>query len=394
MENKVLVDLDTFRIETRSWLEANCPEGMRKPVTSFEEVFMGGRKPHYISEDQKIWFELMRDKGWTAPTWPVEYGGGGLSNPEAKVLKEEMERLNCRAPLFSFGLMMLGPALLHFGTEEQKKRYLTEITRGEVWWCQGYSEPGAGSDLASLQARADDKGDHYLVNGQKVWTSYADKADMIFCLVRTDPNATKHTGISFLLIDMKVPGVSTRPIKLISGKSPFCETFFDSVKVPKENIVGAENHGWTIAKYLLTHERTGIGEITKSRPLYKKAIEMHGLEKGPLPDPVNRIALARWVIDEQAMRWTLDRSADEADAGSEPGAKSSFYKYYSSELNKRKYELLLSLGGHKAVEWGDTYLDGKLARDMCRTKGNSIEGGTSEIQLNIISKHILRLPNK
>ncbi len=386
--------LETFRKETRQWLEDHCPQSMRIPVSSFEETFMGGRNPEFTSEDQRIWFERMRDRGWTAPDWPQVYGGGGLNQQEYRVLKEEMSLINCRAPLWSFGLMMLGPALLQFGTEKQKKKYLTEIARGEVWWCQGYSEPGAGSDLANLQTRAVDKGDHYEVTGQKVWTSYADKADMIFCLVRTDPNASKHTGISFLLIDMTSKGVSTQPIKLISGKSPFCETFFDRVRVSKENIVGAENYGWTIAKYLLTHERSGIGVVAKSIPLYEKALAFNGLKKGPLPDPVLRAEIARWSIDEEAMKLTLERSSDESKEGKEPGAKSSFFKYYSSELNKRKYELLLSCGGHDALVWGNRYEEGKLARDMCRTKGNSIEGGTSEIQLNIISKHILRLPNK
>lgn len=388
-------DLKTFQAETRAWLEANCPESMRTPVASELEIYGGGRKATFESEDQKVWFERMRDKGWTAPTWPKEYGGGGLNKHEAKILKEEMAKLNCRPALWSFGLMMLGPALLKFGNEAQKLEHVTKICRGEIWWCQGYSEPGAGSDLASLQTSALDNGDHYVVNGQKVWTSYADRADMIFCLVRTDPEAPKHTGISFLLIDMDQDGVSTRPIKLISGKSAFCETFFDNATAPKENLVGTLNAGWTIAKYLLTHERSMIGGTGKTpRPIQEIAVESLGLEHDKLADPVLRAEVARLMIDTHAMQWTIERATDEAKAGQPPGAKSSFFKYYGTELNKRRYELLLSLGGYDGLKWGDEYKDGKLARDMCRTKANSIEGGTSEVQLNIISKRILGLPGK
>lgn len=394
METTTQQDLEVFRAETRSWLEANCPESIRQTPKSLEDVFWGGRNPTYKSEDQKLWFERMRDKGWTTPMWPKEYGGGGLSKQQNKILLEEMTRLNCQTPLFSFGISMLGPALLKFGNEAQKKEHLTAISRGEVWWCQGYSEPGAGSDLAGLQTRAEDMGNHYLVNGQKVWTSYAENADMIFCLVRTNPDAKKHTGISFLLIDMESEGVSTRPIKLISGKSVFCETFFDNVKVPKENLVGELNAGWNIAKYLLTHERSmigGIGDVRNEKPLFQLAIDAVGLDNGKLDDPVLRADIARWMIDQEGLMWTIERTTDEAKAGQPIGAKSSFFKYYYTEQNKLKYELLMALNGSEAMAWGDVYDEGKLARDFCRTKGNSIEGGTSEIQLNIISKHILGL---
>ncbi|MEZ5043206.1 MAG: acyl-CoA dehydrogenase family protein [Saprospiraceae bacterium] len=389
-------NLDLFREQTHTWLEANCPQSMREPVKNgFEDIFGGGRNAVFKSEDQRIWFELMRDKGWTAPTWPKAYGGGGLSNAEAKVLAEEMAKLGCRAPLWSFGLMMLGPAILYFGTEEQKQKYIREICRGEIWWCQGYSEPGAGSDLASLQTSAQDMGDHYLVNGQKVWTSYADKADMIFCLVRTNPEASKHMGVSFLLIDMASEGVSVRPIKLISGKSPFCETFFDNVKVPKENIVGRVNEGWTIAKNLLTHERSTVGNIFGSfAPLDAFAIEAVGLDNGKLADPVLRTEVARLMINAYGLKYAIDQTIDETKAGHQPGAKSSFFKYYGTELNKDRYELMLALKGFEGLTWGETYDEGKLARDMCRTKGNSIEGGTTEVQLNIIAKHVLGLPTK
>jgi acyl-CoA dehydrogenase len=218
---------DDFRQEVRAWLEANCPPAMRQPVTGEEDIVWGGRKAK-LSPDQKAWLDAMASRGWTVPDWPSEYGGGGLSPEQTKTLRQEMARLGCRNPLQSFGISMLGPALLKYGNEAQKKRFLPEIARGEIRWCQGYSEPNAGSDLAGLQTSAEDKGDHYLVNGQKVWTSYADKADWIFCLVRTD-KTTKQGGISFLLFDMASPGVSTKPILLISGSSPFCETFFDNV---------------------------------------------------------------------------------------------------------------------------------------------------------------------
>ncbi len=390
------MSITQFRTETRAWLEANCPKSMQKPVKKFTDLYWGGSKPYFDSEDQKIWFERMYERGWTVPHWPKVYGGGGLNKEEAKVLKQEMKALNCRPPLYSFGISMLGPALLHFGSEDQKLQYLPDITAGKIWWCQGYSEPGAGSDLAGLQTRAEDKGDHYLINGQKVWTSYADKADWIFCLVRTNTEGRKHAGISFLLIDMHTPGVSTRPIKLISGASPFCETFFDNVKVPKTNIVGEENGGWAIAKYLLTHERemiAGIGEPAEV-PLHQNAIDTIGLSNGMLADTILRPEIARWSMNNEIFKMTIARMLDEAKQGQSLGAKSSFLKYYGTELNKEKLELKLAATGQTGLVWeGEAYDDGHLPKYFCRTKGNSIEGGTSEIQLNIVSKHILRLPS-
>jgi len=390
--------LTEYRMELRSWLEANCPESMRQPMKSYKDMYWGGKNPEFTSEDQKVWFERMNERGLTVPHWPKEYGGGGLSKIENKILKEEMGRLGCRPPLYSFGISMLGPALLKFGNEGQKQHFLPEITGGKVWWCQGYSEPNAGSDLAGLQTSAEDKGDHYLVNGQKVWTSFADKADWIFCLVRTDPEAPKHSGISFLLIDMSLPGVSVQPIKLISGNSPFCETFFDNVKVPKENLVGKENAGWTIAKYLLTHEREmigGVGDTEQKVPLHKTAIERVGLENGVLADSILRPDVARWSMDNAIFKMTIGRTMDEVKSGQSLGANSSFFKYYATELNKAKLELEMSLAGKAGLVWeGEASDEGRLPRYFCRTKANSIEGGTSEVQLNIISKRILGLPSK
>ena len=229
-------DTEKFRSETRAWLEANCPPAMRRPMTSDGDTFWGGRDTRFSSEPQRVWFERMRDKGWTVPHWPKEYGGGGLDGEQAKIVRQEMAAIGARAPLVSFGISMLGPALLHYGTDAQKKEHLPRIAAGLIRWCQGYSEPNSGSDLASLQTRAESDGDDFVITGQKIWTSYANYADWIFCLVRTDGSAKKHDGISFILFDMASKGVTTKPILLISGASPFCETFFDGVRVPKSQV--------------------------------------------------------------------------------------------------------------------------------------------------------------
>ena len=387
-------DLDTFRADARAWLEVNCPAEMREPMKGDKDACWGGRNFEFKSEAQKLWLERMVAQGWTVPTWPKEYGGAGLSRKEEIVLIQEMRRINARLPLMSFGIWMLGPALLHFGTDAQKAEHLPPIARGEIRWCQGYSEPGAGSDLASLKTKAEDKGDHYIVNGQKVWTSYADQADWIFCLVRTDNTGKKHHGISFVLFDMETPGVEARPIKLISGRSPFCETFLSDVKVLKKNLVGEEHKGWSIAKYLLTHEREMIGnQEGVTRPLHEIAAASIGLQDGKLADPMLRAKVAEAEIDEWAFNLTMKRKLAEAKAGVSLGADSSMLKYYGTELNKRKHELMMDASGHEGLEWeSERSNDGKMARSWLRTKGNSIEGGTSEVQLNIISKHILQLP--
>jgi len=391
-------DLEQFRQETRAWLDENCPQSMRAPVKDLlEGIYPGGRDPVIKEPDQKLWCDRMASKGWTVPHWPTEYGGGGLSKDECKVLAEEMRRISARPALSSFGISMLGPALLQFGSEEQKQEHLPKIVRGEIRWCQGYSEPGAGSDLANLQTKAEDKGDHYIVSGQKIWTSYADKADWIFCLVRTDNSGTKHEGISFVLFDMKTPGVTVRPIKLISGSSPFCETFFDNVKVLKKNLMGEEGKGWTIAKYLLTHERemiSGFGSAS-SKSLGVQASELMGTDgDGRLSNSVLRQNIAQYELDTYCFGATMSRVGDEAKAGKGLGAASSIFKYYGTELNKRRNELNIAANGESALGWeGGIYNDGKLSRDWLRSKGNSIEGGTSEVQLNIISKRVLGLPD-
>ncbi len=384
-----MTDLEQFRAETRNWLEANCPPEMRAPPGGDGDTCWGGRNFEFQSDAQKIWLERCKEKRWTVPEWPIAYGGAGLSPPEAKILREEMAKLGCRPPLQSFGIWMLGPALLKFGTEEQKVHYLGQIARGEIRWCQGYSEPGSGSDLVSMQTFGEDKGDHWVVNGSKIWTSYADKADWIFCLVRTD-KADKYQGISFLLFDMETPGVSTKPIKLISGSSPFCETFFDNVKVPKAQLVGELNRGWDVAKYLLGHEREMISNMggdggTGSIGAAFKDVLDH--------EPILRAQMALFDVDNLAFKAHSERFMDEWKTGKAHPAYSNLMKYVGTELNKKRHELVMAAGGSAALEWeSDASRGGKFARDWLRTKGNSIEGGTSEVMLNVVAKRILDLP--
>ncbi len=389
-------DLAEFRTHVRAWLAENCPPAMRVPPADERDTCWGGRNWVFKNDDQRLWLERMADRGWTAPTWPKEYGGGGLTPEEAKILQAEMAAIDARSPLDSFGLWMIGPALLEFGSEALKQQHIPPIIRGEIRWCQGYSEPNSGSDLASLQTSAVDCGDHYIVNGQKVWTSYADKADWMFCLVRTDPDTGKHGGISLVLFDMQTPGVSTRPIRLISGSSPFCETFLDDVRVEKDQIVGAPNQGWPIAKYLLTHERSSIGSFlmtgARGRPLGEAAVDLVGLADGRLAEPTLRNDVADFEIDAAAFKATCERINDEINSTHGTGDTSAMIKLYGTELNKRRNELLVALGGSDALLWGDPLEDGNdAARHWLRSKGNSIEGGTSEIQLNIIAKRILGL---
>ncbi len=393
-------DLETFRSETKAWLEANCPAEMREPARDEADIYWGGRKATFSSDAQKQWFEVCRDKGYTVPAWPTEYGGAGLAPAEAKVLRQEMAAIGARPPLSSFGIWMLGPALLKFGTEEQKKHFLTQIARGEIRWCQGYSEPGSGSDLVSMQTFGEDKGDSWTVNGQKIWTSYADHADWIFCLVRTNKD-DKYQGITFMLFDMESKGVSTKPILLISGSSPFCETFFDDVSVPKsygENIpgyVGEINRGWDVAKYLLGHEREmisgmGGGEHTAA---IGAAMNRHSAKTGDELDPMLRGDLAMFDVDALAFTAMSEKFMDEMKAGKGHPAQPNMMKYVGTELNKRRHELMMTTSGSRSLEWeSEETSGGKPSKNWLRTKANSIEGGTSEVMLNVISKRILDLP--
>jgi len=396
-----MTDLQLFREETKNWLENNCPAEMRKPG----DVTWGGRNAKFSHPDQKIWLERMGEKGWTCPTWPSKYGGGGLSKEENKVLQEEMFAIGARMPIASFGIWMLGPALLEFASEEQKLEHLPGIIKGEYWWCQGYSEPGSGSDLASLSTKAVIDDDHYVVNGQKVWTTNADQADKIFCLVRTGPQEPKHNGISFLLIDMDQPGVTTKPITLISGKSPFCETFFDDAIAPTKDLIGGLNKGWTVAKRLLEHERTMISSMglggggeggKKMSGLAEMSRKYVGFNKNnQIADSSLRMKVARHDLNSRAFGLTMKRIGEETKLGA-PSAASSMGKYFGSENNKLRYELMLEAMGVKGIGWeGDSFSMEELAitRDWLRTKANSIEGGTSEVQLNVISKRVLGLPD-
>ncbi|MBP78787.1 MAG: acyl-CoA dehydrogenase [Deltaproteobacteria bacterium] len=402
-----MVQLSAFRTEVRSWLETNCPKSMRLPAVQ-DEVVWGGRNFQFKNPDSKIWLERMADKGWTCPTWPEEFGGGGLSKEESIVLSQELSSINARPALTSFGISMLGPVLLESASYEQKLEHIPKIVRGEIRWCQGYSEPGSGSDLASLATRALVDGDDYLINGSKVWTSYADKADWIFCLVRTDVECPKHAGISFILFDMETSGVSTKPIQLISGSSPFCETFFDDVRVPAKNLVGGVNNGWAIAKRLLQHERTmisgfGLADSLNSDPDHASIMDkvedaaMHYRgDSGRLSDPVLRDEIAQFKIDSEAFALTSQRSLEESKKGQGPTATSSMLKNYGCELNKRRYELLLQALGSCALGWegsGFKSEELKVTREWLRSKANSIEGGTSEVQLNVIAKRVLGLPD-
>ncbi|MEM6707834.1 MAG: acyl-CoA dehydrogenase family protein [Pseudomonadota bacterium] len=397
-----MADLDSFRQDTRAWLDANCPASMRTPMPE-DEVVWGGRGQTFKNPESKLWLERMAERGWTCPTWPTEYGGGGLTADENKVLQQELARIKARPAVQSFGIWMLGPALLEFASHEQKLEYLPPITRGEIRWCQGYSEPNYGSDLAGLQTKAEDQGDYFLVNGSKIWTSYADEADWIFCLVRTDPQAPKHQGISFVLFDMASEGVSTAPITLISGSSPFCQTFFDNVRVPKTQLVGELNKGWTIAKRLLQHERQMISGIggnsavgSSARKLSDLAKEYLGEQNQQIADSQARSKVAEHMRNDQAFQLTMARAAEEAKAGISDGNLASMFKYYGTEQNKRKYELMLDVMGTRALGWsGDAFSERELGttRQWLRSKANSIEGGTSEVQLNVIAKRVLGLPD-
>jgi alkylation response protein AidB-like acyl-CoA dehydrogenase len=389
-------ELESFRAETRDWLKENFPPSLK----DFDVVLLGmiGQKP---AGDAKLWTDRMAAKGWGTPTWPKQYGGGGLTAAQARVLTQEMNRIGAKNPIGGMGVMMFGPTLLEYGSEEQKKRHAPGIVSGDVRWCQGYSEPNAGSDLAALRTQAVDKGDHYLVNGQKVWTSGAQYADWCFCLVRTD-NSKKHEGISFLLIDMKSPGIEVRPIRLISGASPFCETFFTDVKVPKENLMGPLNGGWTIGKRLLQFERAGLGSGAGSagrggdvRGVDQIAKDYVGVdEKGRIADADLRARIAQHQMDAKAFGLTVQRAQTEAKSNMGPSATTSIMKNAGSRLQQDRAELLLEIMGHQGLGWeggGFTREETDTTRAWLGGKAVTIYGGTFEIQNNIIAKRILGL---
>jgi alkylation response protein AidB-like acyl-CoA dehydrogenase len=392
-------ELESFREEMRLWIEQNAPASLRGTRKGRFDGYWGGRK-EVPAPDVKRWFDVALERGLTAPSWPKAYGGGGLSDAQARIFDQELARSAVPPPLVGVGLTMIGPTLFDYGTDAQRAEHIPRIVRGEVRWCQGYSEPGAGSDLASLGTKALRDGDHFVVNGQKIWTSFADKSDWIFALVRTDPSAKKQLGITFLLIDMATPGVSTRPIELISGASPFCETFFEDVRVPVANVIGEVNAGWTVAKALLGYERSMIGEAMSGEianaeaDLVARARLALDVASGALPDDAIRLAIARTAMQERCFAYTIERLRQSARAGKVPGSESSILKIVASELKQTRWAEAVRIAGPDALGWegpGFDSADLAATREWLRSRANTIEGGTSEVQLNIIAKHVLGL---
>ena len=384
------MSVEGFRAEARAWLEENCPPGVRA----------GGRAG---ADDHRLWRERLIEKGWSAPTWPTEYGGGGLDNAEYMALIQELRRLQAPVPFGGMGLSLIGPTLLELGTPEQKSRHLPPIVRGEVNWCQGYSEPSSGSDLASLRTRAVDNGDHFVINGQKIWTSGAQVADWMFALVRTDPDAPKHEGISFVLLTMRQPGVTVKPIRLISGSSPFCETFFDNAIARKDDLVGELNKGWTVGKRLLQFERGSMATLVGGAAVREAGPTLEGEAKKYLGEADGRIADAavreRVIlhnINDQAFRLTQRRTVEEAKDGRTPGPATSIFKMYGTELQQDKASLFVEMRGTQGLGWeGDGFDARELgdARAFLAGRAASIYSGSNEIQRNIVAKRVLGLPD-
>lgn len=384
-----LTSPDAFRAGLRAWLAANFPASLNghPRLVGAQDPLLGS------AEDHARWKQTMADAGYGAPCWPAPYGGAGLSHEQADILNEELDRAGAFNPIIGLGLMMLGPTLLEFGNEEQKRRHLPPIARGELQWCQGFSEPGAGSDLASLRLRCEDKGDHWLLNGQKIWTSYAHHADWCFCLVRTD-TSVKHLGISFLLVDMKTPGIEVRPIKLINGISHFCETFFNDVRVPKDALVGEVNHGWSIGKRLLQHERSGLSAQRGAKAKTHDLVELAG-QYLPAEETDLRGRIADHLLQDHAYRLTLERRAAEVEAGQNPTTPLSVLKNIGSDVGQARAELAVELTGLSSLGWdGEPYsaLELELTSHWLHSKCYSIYGGSFEVQNNITARRELGLP--
>ncbi|WP_294077726.1 acyl-CoA dehydrogenase family protein [Sphingomonas sp.] len=385
--------IDRFRAEARDWLAANFPPELKGKDNSMSAV----EGPTQETPAQKAWREAIGAKGWGVPTWPAQYGGGGLSRAEARVLQEEMARIGAWNPIGGMGVMMFGPTLLEYGSEAQKSAHIPAIARGEVRWCQGYSEPNAGSDLANLQTFAEDRGDHYVVNGQKTWTSGGQWADKCFCLVRTD-KSQKQGGITFLLIDMDAPGVEVKPIQMISGMSPFCETFFTDVKVPKENRVGEEGQGWTIGKRLLQHERTNLSgggsAFRMAGPSLAEAAKAYaGVDaEGRIADSDLRARIAKWEMDWRTFQLTAMRVMAESKAVGGVSEVSSILKTVGTKLGQERAELMIEIQGMDGLGWeGEGFTPAQLhgVRAWLFGKATTIYGGSTEIQNNVIAKRIL-----
>jgi alkylation response protein AidB-like acyl-CoA dehydrogenase len=393
------IELDAFRAEARSWLEANFPISLRGRGAAMAEVESGDA----ATGDANLWKQRMAEKGWGAPTWPTRYGGGGLSPAQARVLAQEMGRAGAYNPVaFGMGITMIGPTIMDYGTEEQKAKHLPPIVRGEVRWCVGYSEPGAGSDLASLQTKCEDAGDHWNINGQKIWTSGAQWSDWCGCLVRTDFKAKKHDGISFMLLNMRQPGVETRPIRLISGSSPFCETFFTDARCEKDEMLGPINQGWTVGKRLLQHERasqTGApgGGGARGPGLQDMAKRYVGVdESGRLADLDLRSRLTGLLMAAKAHGLTLARAIAESKGNAGPSNANSVLKNSATSVAQTRSELTLEIMGAQGFGWGDenfTAEETDAVQGWLFGKAMSIYGGSAEVQNNIISKRILGLPD-
>jgi len=384
----------SFAEEAYRWLDSHCPPSLRGRQ---DAVTGGGRKDPLEDPDGRRYFDAMYERGWTVPEWPREYGGAALGPDEHHALRTAMARIGAPAPLRGMGTSMIGPTLLEHGSDDQKSRHLPRIASGEIRWCQGYSEPGAGSDLASLKTRAEDRGDHFVINGSKIWTSGAQLADWIFCLVRTDFEAPKHDGISFLLFSMDQPGVTVRPIRLISGISPFCECFFDDVRAEKADLVGGLNRGWTIAKRLLQHERSSLsGTTPQTRAVPAVAREYVGLSEGRIADPALRRQLIDHEMDARAFLLTHKRAREENTEGGTQTFATSMFKLYRSELTKRRTELIVSMMGTRGIGWeGEPFTPDESfeTRFWLNRKAGTIAGGSSEVQRNIIAKRVLGLPD-
>ena len=391
------MSIENFREDTRAWLDANCPASMRDRPVHFEDAF-----DIYNTDDAKSWLNACAAKGWTAPLWPKAYGGAEMSGEEYRVFQEEMAAIKALPPATGMGLAMIGPTLMEFGTDAQKAEHLPKIVSGEVRWCQGYSEPGSGSDLASLQTKALLEGDEFVINGQKIWTSGADNADWMFALVRTDPNASKHDGISFVLLDMHQPGVTVKPIPLISGSSPFCETFFDNAIALRSNLVGELNKGWTVGKRLLQYERSAAPAPRRKKtiktlnPYAQIAKEYLGEAAGKVADFEAREKITQQVMLEKSMQLTVQRVSAETKSGRAPGATTSIFKLVGSTIAKEGSALKSELRGMAGVGWeGETFSQDELdaTRGWLRDRAVTIYGGTNEVQMNIIAKRVLGLPD-
>ena len=384
--------LTKFTKEVDSWIESHCPHSMRTPMPVSEQVWASSNI-YFPSKDAKVWFDAMVSKGWCTPEWPKEFGGGGLTFDESKILKQRLKFYGCRPAQINFGISMLGPVLLEFGTDEQKHEFLPQISRGEIWWCQGFSEPGAGSDLANISTTATLKGGQYMIEGSKIWTSEANKADWMYCLVRTNKTVKKQAGISFVLLDLNQPNIDIKPIQLLSGQSPFCQVFFDNILAKESHRVAPENDGWKVAKRLLEFERTMMADMES-----EGAVDIEPIEVLRSTQALNRPGcktlyrkICKHEMRNNLIEMTMTRTATESQNGFAPSALT--LKYLSTEETQKRWELNvagLGMGGLEIVDRSDG-VKKEVSKSFFYSKAYTIAGGSSEIQLNIISKNILGL---